>query len=50
MGFWGLYLAVIIIVVLIYSLVEYVTNLIKNDPKQAFYILIGMLIGYLIFF
>jgi len=50
MGFWGLYLVVLIVIVLIYSLVEYVTNLIKNDPKQILFILIGMLIGYLIFF
>ena len=50
MGFWGLYLVVLIVVVLMYSLIEYVTNLIKNNPKLIFFILIGMLIGYLIFF
>jgi hypothetical protein len=50
MGFWGLYLAALIIIVSIYSLVEYATNLIKSNPKLIFPILIGMFIGYLIFF
>jgi hypothetical protein len=50
MGFWGLYLVALIIIVSIYSLVEYITNLLKSNPKLIYPILIGMLIGYFIFF
>ena len=50
MGFWILYLVVLIIVVSIYNTFERVITLIKSDKGLIIPILIGMFIGYLIFF
>jgi hypothetical protein len=50
MGFWILYLIVLIIIITIYSAFEQIITLIKNDKKMIIPILIGMFIGYLIFF
>lgn len=50
MGFWGLYLIVLVIVVITYNVFEQIVTLIKNDKKFIIPILIGMFIGYLIFF
>jgi hypothetical protein len=50
MGFWTLYLVVLIIVIFIYNTFEQVVTLIKNDKIMIIPILIGMIIGYFIFF
>ena len=50
MGFWILYLIVLIIIITIYNTFEQIITLIKNDKKMIIPILIGMFIGYLIFF
>ena len=50
MGFWILYLIVLIIIITIYNTFEQIITLIKNDKKIIVPILIGMFIGYLIFF
>ena len=50
MGFWILYLVVLIIVITIYNTFEQIITLIKSDKKLIIPILIGMFIGYLIFF
>ena len=50
MGFWILYLIVLIIVISIYNTLEQVITLIKNDKILIIPILIGLFIGYLIFF
>ena len=50
MGFWGLYLIVLIIIITIYSIFEQIITLIRSNKKMIIPILIGMFIGYLIFF
>jgi hypothetical protein len=50
MGFWILYLVVLIIVITVYNTFEQIITLIKSDKKLIIPILIGMFIGYLIFF
>jgi hypothetical protein len=50
MGFWMLYLIVLIIVISIHNTFEQVITLVKNDKRLIIPILIGAFIGYLIFF
>jgi len=49
MGFWGLYLAVLIIIISLYSFIESIIKLLYNK-KMILPFVIGLLIGYLIFF
>ena len=50
MGFWGLYIIILIAIITIYSMFEQIITLIKGNKKMIIPILIGMFIGYLIFF
>ena len=50
MSFWILYLVALIVIVTIYNTCESVINLIKSDKRLIIPILIGMFLGYLIFF
>jgi hypothetical protein len=49
MGFWGLYLVALIIIISLYSFIESIIKLLSNK-KMILPFIIGMLIGYLIFF
>ena len=50
MSFWILIIIVLAVVVFAYNSFDEAYQMVKKQPKLIFPILIGMLIGYLIFF
>ena len=50
MNFWILYLVVLVVVIIAYNSLEQIVTLIKNDKRLIIPFLVGMFLGYLIFF
>jgi len=50
MSFWLLFFVVLAIIAFGFNLYEQISNLIKSNPKNIIPLLIGMVIGYFIFF